>query len=100
MHPNELIKDTVVTWGVAQGKKTYVLGGGYASNDGILRYKKEFAPRSVVPFEIGKRIYDEAIYQYLCEKRKQYEAEKHQVWDENTSYFPVYRAPFAPKTNL
>lgn len=97
MHPNELIKHTVVAWGIDQGKKAYVLGGGYDGNDGILRYKKEFAPKGVVPFEIGKRIYDEDVYQYLCQKRKQYEAENDQAWDDNTSYFPLYRAPLIKK---
>ena len=92
MHPNELIKNTVVAWGIDQGKTTYVLGGGYAGNDGILRYKKEFAPKGVVPFNIGKRIYDEDVYQHLCQKRKQYEAENNHVWDDHAAYFPLYRA--------
>lgn len=100
MHPNELIKHTIVTWGVDQGKKTYVLGGGYAGNDGILRYKKEFAPRGIVPFAIGKRIYNESIYQDLCEKRKRYEVENAQKWDEKVSYFPQYRAHSIKKVDI
>lgn len=92
MHPNELLKQTIITWGIGRGKKTYVLGGGYQGNDGILRYKKEFAPQGVVPFEVGKRIYDSAIYQTFCEQRKNYEVTKGQVWDANSPYFPLYRA--------
>ncbi len=92
MHPNELIKYNIAVWGVDHGKKTYVLGGGYNGSDGILRYKKEFAPRSIISFKVARRIYDENIYWYLCKKRKQYEVDNAQVWDDNTSYFPLYRA--------
>lgn len=96
IHPNELLKQRIITWGIEQGKKTYVLGGGYQGNDGILRYKKEFAPQGVVPFEVGKRIYDSQIYEMLCEQRKNYEVAKGQVWDAHSPYFPLYRANSIP----
>lgn len=91
MHPNELLRHTIIMWGVDHGKKNYVLGGGYNQNDGILRYKKEFSPHGVITFEVGKCIYDEGIYQCLCERRKKYELARGGMWDENSLYFPLYR---------
>lgn len=50
MAPNDLLKAQVVS-DFAGGKKSwYVLGGGYAPDDGIFRYKRSFAPGGVVPY--------------------------------------------------
>jgi hypothetical protein len=93
MYPNEFFHHATINWGIRQGKKRYILGGGYNGYDGIFHFKKRFAPRSVVPFEIGRRIHNEAEYKALCKIRQEYEEDRGRQWDVNSTYFPGYRRP-------
>jgi hypothetical protein len=52
--PNDLLKYELMLWGQQTGLDAYVLGGGPEGEDGILRYKRSFAPGGVVDFEIGE----------------------------------------------
>jgi lipid II:glycine glycyltransferase (peptidoglycan interpeptide bridge formation enzyme) len=91
--PNDLLKHAVIEWGMEHGKHAYVLGGGYHDGDGIFRYKRSFAPRGVVPFRVGKRIYDPASYNRLIEQRSGWEQGQGRTWNPQPDYFPLYRAP-------
>lgn len=66
----------------------YILGGGYEPDDGIYRFKRSFARTTGdVPFYIGKKIHDSAIYHQLVQQRS-----KEPNFDPTNSYFPLYRS--------
>lgn len=90
--PNDLLKHTIIEWGRTQGKRAFVLGGGYHDNDGIFRYKKSFAPNGVVPFRVGKHIYDPPLYEDLIKQRQNWEAAQHREWAPSLGFFPIYRS--------
>lgn len=90
--PNDLLKHTIIEWGRAQGKQAFVLGGGYKDNDGIFRYKKSFAPNGVVPFQVGKHIFDPQLYEELIKQRQNWETAHHKEWTPSSGFFPAYRS--------
>ena len=81
--PNDLLKVELFRWAEAAGKRRFVLGGGFAADDGIFRYKRSFAPRGLVPFEIGMRVLDHGAYERLTERAG---------GPREPSFFPAYRA--------
>lgn len=92
MRPNDLLKHEVIEWGILQGKKTFVLGGGYENGDGIFRYKKAFSPEGGLPFRVAARILMPGAYENLCNLRCEWEAAKGNNWNPRKDYFPAYRA--------
>lgn len=90
--PNDLLKHELILWAKDRGKDYYVLGGGYQPNDGILRYKKSFAPNGIVPFRTGERILDHHVYEALVEKRVQERSESGNNQPLDPSFFPLYRS--------
>ncbi|OPZ45993.1 MAG: hypothetical protein BWY95_01838 [Bacteroidetes bacterium ADurb.BinA104] len=91
MRANDLLKHSIVEWGVQRGKKAYVLGGGYECEDGIFKYKVSFAPDGQVPFRVGSRIYDPSVYMSLVGERKRWESEHGVQWNPSRRFFPEYR---------
>ena len=91
LYPNQLLDTRIFFWGVEHGKKSCVLGGGYNGYDGVFQYKKKFAPAGVVPFSVGKHIFNLQAYEKMCEKRKRYEVQQGRICAEEGSYFPAYR---------
>lgn len=89
MRPNELLKFEIMNWAAQQGKKHFVLGGGYEPDDGIFKYKKAFAPSGVVPFYVGQRVYDSAKYAQLVNGRNLMAARE--GIDVAPDFFPAYR---------
>lgn len=89
LRPNDLLKHHVVTWGIEQGKRAYVLGGGYTDGDGIYRYKLAFAPRGAVPFHVTCAVHDERGYAELVATRAEAEGRR---WVARPGFFPAYRA--------
>ncbi len=81
--PNDYLKFEIIKWLKENGYSSFVLGGGYGTDDGIFRYKKSFAPSGVVPFYIGKRIFDTKKYDFLCEQKA--------VAESTSNFFPRYR---------
>ncbi len=74
-------------WAWKNGYKILHLGGGLgAKHDNLYMFKKLFNKNKDIKFYIGKKIYNEEAYYKLVEKRKQEVG-----FNENTSYFPVYR---------
>ncbi|MBP4141520.1 GNAT family N-acetyltransferase [Flavobacterium sp. P4023] len=90
--PNDFLKVEALNWGRSQGKKYYVLGGGYGFEDGIFKYKKAFFPTDVVEYYTGRKILRPDIYDQLVEEasklREKGGLEKLDKTD--SSFFPLY----------
>lgn len=85
--PNDLLKFEVMRWAAANGRRWFVLGGGYAPGDGIFRYKRAFAPDGARPFAVGTRIVDLDAYRRATEARDATSPPQ-----TDAGYFPAYRA--------
>ena len=85
LRPNNLLFDYMVQFAKEKGAKTLHLGGGYQENDGLFAFKSAFSGNNYFSYYIGKKIYNETIYQMLTES--------HQAKKElQKNYFPAYRA--------
>lgn len=91
LRPNDLLKHEIISWGLAAGKKAFVLGGGQAQDDGIFRYKLSFAPQGTVPYCIGAKIFDQAAYDSVCALRRRHEGKSGKQWAPRPGFFPAYR---------
>lgn len=82
--PTNLLLYEAAQWGCANGYKTLYLGGGVGSGeDSLFKFKKAFyRGDDLKHFYIGKKIYNENVYQELVSKRKDI---------ENNKFFPMYR---------
>ncbi|MBI9065477.1 MAG: GNAT family N-acetyltransferase, partial [Marinilabiliaceae bacterium] len=91
MRANEFLHYEIIKWGTRNGKKTYVLGGGYQLNDSLFLFKKGFAPDGNMPFKVGTKIYDQDVYNQLV---KQNEARNMSgaVSQADSEFFPRYRS--------
>lgn len=85
---NNVMLYEVAKWGKINGKKYIHLGGGFTNDkdDGIFRFKKHFTKDSVFDFYIGKRIFNQHIYDLLT-----FENMKNKDKVRN-DFFPEYRA--------
>jgi hypothetical protein len=82
VRPNDLLKWELILWAKRAGKSRFVLGGGQSADDGIFRYKRSFAPRGLVPFFVGKRVLEPALYEELT---------KLVGGGRASDFFPAYR---------
>ena len=82
--PTNLILFRAALWGNANNCKTMYLGGGVGSGeDSLYRFKKAFYRyEDAKKFYIGKKIYNNKIYNELLAMRGEAES----------NYFPKYRA--------
>jgi len=69
-----------------------VLGGGYRGSEGLLRYKKSFAPHGEVPFRLGQKMHDPERAAQLLEDRRRWELARGADWRPDPAFFPQYRA--------
>lgn len=84
LKPNNLIFDFMVEFCKSRGSILLHLGGGCQENDGLFKFKASFTNNNHYDYFIGKRVYDERIYNEITEKVKsQYRV--------NEEYFPIYR---------
>ena len=88
---NQLLRHGINLWAKEHGKQQVILGGGYAGQDSLFRYKKKFAPNGAVDFSVGRCIFDETAYRGLVDKRIEWEAEAGKQWVPKAGFFPVYR---------
>ena len=88
LRPNDYIKHKIMNWGRLNGKKAFVLGGGYTPNDGIFKYKEAFALEGITSFYVGRRIFNDKIYASLVDARKVNDLD----FDCDSEFFPLYRA--------
>jgi hypothetical protein len=92
LRPNELLQVETFRWCRTAGKKALVLGGGYRGSEGLLKYKKGFAPGGEVPFRIGMKVHDPAAAARLVEERRRWEHAHGRAWEPEPGFFPPYRA--------
>jgi len=78
--PNDLLKWELILRLKEQGKRRFVLGGGYTAGDGIFRYKRSFAPHGLVPFSVGRRVFQQQLYDELTARAA-----------GGGDFFPAYR---------
>lgn len=86
LRPNDFLKYEIIKWAKDKGLKNFVLGGGYGADDGIFQYKTCLAPKGVVDFFIGRKVFDEEKYQALVSIRR-----KNDMNIEESKFFPTYR---------
>ena len=55
-----------IRWGISQGKKRMILGGGYQPGDGVFRFKANFSPLRA-RFCTYRRIRDAKAYAALTQ---------------------------------
>lgn len=91
LRANPCLTHGINLWGIAQGTKQVVLGGGYSGEDSLLQYKQRFAPNSSAPFAVGTRIMDECAYRTLIRTRATWELEQGNQWAPEPGFFPAYR---------
>jgi hypothetical protein len=91
LFPNEAVRHSTAAWAANQGKRRYVLGGGYAAGDGIYRHKRLFAPTGEVPFRVATLLHDEIAYYRLARHRAASAQAAGAEWTPRAGYFPAYR---------
>jgi lipid II:glycine glycyltransferase (peptidoglycan interpeptide bridge formation enzyme) len=66
--PNNLLMHTVAEWGIEHGFEKMYLGGGRTASpdDTLLRFKLVISPH-LVPYWLGRQIYNPDVYDSLCE---------------------------------
>ena len=84
LSPAYILRYAVTLWGIENGYKTIHHGGGRSNdeNDTLYLFKKNFAKLYDVDFYIGKKIWNQEIYNKLC---------KIKGVSEKESFFPAYR---------
>lgn len=87
MRPNDFLKYEIIKWAHEKGLENFVLGGGYGADDGIFQYKTCLAPKGIVDFYIGRKIFDTASYDRLVSLRRERNPDC-----IDSGYFPKYRA--------
>lgn len=92
LSPNDLIKLEIIRWAKGQGKRRFIIGGGYKREDGIFRYKLSFAPDGRVPHLMGQRILRRDLYQALVDHRRSLAPSDAEDRSEGAGFFPEYRA--------
>ena len=82
---NNLLLYTVACDFGARGYEKFHLGGGVGGDvhGGLYHFKESFNKNGVLPFCVGKKIYDEELYRVLSERNGQ---------TAESSFFPKYRA--------
>ncbi len=95
LRANELLKATILEWACKGSWGWYVLGGGKTRDDGVFKYKQAFAPDSVIPYTVAKRVFDQTSYIELCRLRRDWM--RHENLKPCSRRFPAYRMPVAPR---
>ncbi len=78
---SDLLKYHIMRWAGQEAYQEFVIGGGYRPHDGIFAFKKGFAPNGIMPFYIGKMIFDKERYQMLATGKPH----------GDSDFFPLYR---------
>ncbi len=87
VRPTNAIVDEIIRWGRSAGKRRLVLGGGYAPNDGILRFKGSFSPLRA-GFHVYRHVNLATEYTALCDAWRS----RNPADPEAAEFFPPYRA--------
>lgn len=84
LSPAYILRYAVTMWGIENGYELIHHGGGRSNSpeDNLYLFKKNFAKKYDVDFYTGKKIWNQKIYNKLCEIKNV---------DEDEGYFPAYR---------
>lgn len=84
LSPAYILRYAVTLWGKENGYKLIHHGGGRSNSeeDTLYKFKKGFAQNTEFNFYIGKKVWNEKIYNKLCETKKV---------DTSIDFFPAYR---------
>jgi hypothetical protein len=83
------VKWQVIQWLHERGIRRYVLGGGIRPDDSLFRYKRAFAPKSLVNFIVGHHTVMSEEVDRLVESRRVADP----GWEPAPDFAPAYRAP-------
>lgn len=86
---NNYLLYEIALWGQKKGYKKFHLGGGTTASpkDGLFRFKRSMSKKNeTLDYYIGKKIYDNKIYNELKEKHLE------DIGENNSDFFPEYRA--------
>lgn len=85
LSPAYVIKYATVQWASENGIKLIHYGGGKSNSedDSLYKFKKKFTKETEFEFYVGKKIWNENIYNELCRIKNV---------DKNTEFFPAYRS--------
>lgn len=100
LRANMLLRHAVNLWGREHHKQYVLLGGGYAGEDSLLRYKQRFAPNQHAEFCVGTKIFDRFLYQSLIERRTAWEQRQGRTWSPREEFFPAYRGGSSPVAGI
>jgi len=90
--PSDLLQHENFRYCRDRGLKHCVLGGGYRPDDGVLRFKRAFAPGGERPFRVGVKTYDREGSTRLIERRREWERAQGREWNPVDGFFPPYRS--------
>lgn len=90
--PNDLLQHENFRYCRDRGLKQCILGGGYRPDDGVLRFKRSFAPGGDRPFRVGVKTYDREASSRLVERRREWERAQGREWNPVEGFFPPYRS--------
>jgi|SRR5690625_1817950 len=84
MSPAYIIKFGTLEWAKENGMKLIHYGGGTSNNqnDSLYNFKKKFTKNTEFEFHIGKKVWNQDIYNSLCSKVNV---------DNDSDFFPAYR---------
>lgn len=84
LSPAYMLRYGVTLWGKENGYELIHHGGGRSNSeeDSLYKFKKQFAKNTEFDFFVGKKIWNQNIYDELCEAKK---------IDKNEEFFPAYR---------
>lgn len=84
LSPAYVLKYATVIWAKERGYRFIHYGGGLSNSeeDSLYKFKRKFAQNTDFDFYIGKRIWNQEIYNKLCESKNV---------SPDESYFPAYR---------
>ena len=84
LSPAYILRYAVTLWGKENEYKLIHHGGGRSNSDedSLYKFKKQFARNTEFEFYIGKKIWNQEVYEKLCEFRKV---------EKNEDFFPAYR---------
>jgi hypothetical protein len=91
LRPANLMIWHTIQWAHAAGKKRMILGGGYAPDDGIFRFKSSFS-KLTQSFYIYRHIHLRDQYAKLEQSFR----DRCKLKDQDVNYFPIYRSACSP----
>ncbi|TKB73886.1 MAG: GNAT family N-acetyltransferase [Nitrospira sp.] len=86
--PNNLLFYEIIRWAKRRGYRWYNMGGGYRTNDGVMRFKQNFSQHTE-DFYTYQKVHLPQAYEALVQEWRQ--ALPSTIELEESKYFPLYR---------